>query len=220
MTLAATLPMTLPVTLPVTPRDHVVLCCVVLCCIVLCCVVLCCIVFCCVTQRWCYVAKLGDKSELSSWAYNEHGEACIRRLPIDLQDNANNFFFLSQIIIWAQFRGMRPPAPDDGSPPDDWNYGNYGELWGIMRNYGELWGIMGNDGELWWNYGELWWNYGELWGIMGNYGELWGIMGNLGGIMGNYGEHCCEDESLTCLWKQGAIRRQKTTISNTTNDIP
>ena len=34
-------------------------------------------------------------------------------------------------------RGMRPPAPDDGSPPDDWNYGNYGELRGIMGNYGE-----------------------------------------------------------------------------------
>ena len=79
----------------------------------------------------------------------------------------------------AHCRGMRPPAPDDGSPPDDWNYGNYGELWGIMGNYVELWGIMGNYGELWGIMG----NYGELWGIMGNDGELWW---NLGGIMGNY----------------------------------
>ena len=69
-------------------------------------------------------------------------------------------------------RGMRPPAPDDGPAPDDWNYGNYGELWGIMGNYGELWRIMGNYGELWGmmgNYGGIW---VELWGIMGNYGEL------------------------------------------------
>ena len=52
------------------------------------------------------------------------------------------------ITHWATTcRGMRPPAPDNGSPPDDWNYG---ELWGIMGNYGELWGIMG---ELWVNYG-------------------------------------------------------------------
>ena len=51
-------------------------------------------------------------------------------------------------------RGVRPPAPDDGSPPDDWNYG-------------KLWGIMGNYGELWWNYGEFVWNYGKLWGIIG-----------------------------------------------------
>ena len=99
----------------------------------------------------------------------------------------------------GHIRGMHPPAPDDGSPPDDWNYGNYEELWGIMGNYGELWGIMGNDGELWGmmgNYGRIW---VEIWGIMGNYGgpmgELWGnygriigIMGKYGGIMGNYGE--------------------------------
>ena len=50
----------------------------------------------------------------------------------------------------AKSRGVRLPAPDDGSPPDDWNYGNYGELWGIMGNYGGLW----------WNYGEFVWNYG------------------------------------------------------------
>ena len=76
---------------------------------------------------------------------------------------------------WQFCRGVRPPAPDNGSLPDDWNYGNYGKLWGIMGNYGELWGIME-----------------ELWRIMGNYGgvwvELWGIMGELWGIMGNYGE--------------------------------
>ena len=40
-------------------------------------------------------------------------------------------------------RGVRPLAPRDSSPPDDWNYGNYGELWGVMGSYGELWGIMG-----------------------------------------------------------------------------
>ena len=85
-------------------------------------------------------------------------------------------------------RGVHLPAPDDGSLPEDWNYGNYGR---IMENYGKLWGIMGYYGELWKNYGELWRimvNYGriwvELWGIMGNYG---GIMGELWRIMGNYG---------------------------------
>ena len=36
------------------------------------------------TQRWCYVAKLGDKSELFNWAYMEHGEACMREMPIVL----------------------------------------------------------------------------------------------------------------------------------------
>ena len=48
----------------------------------------------------------------------------------------------------APCRGMRPPAPDDGSPPDDWKYGNDGELWGIMGNYG---GIRVEFG---WSYGE------------------------------------------------------------------
>ena len=49
-----------------------------------------------ITQRWCYVAKLGDERELFSWAYKEHGEACIRRLPIDLQDaRLYKQFFLS-----------------------------------------------------------------------------------------------------------------------------
>ena len=93
---------------------------------------------------------------------------------------------------------------------DDWDWWNYGELWGIMGelwgNYGELWGIMvelwgiwlelwgimGNYGGIMGNYGEWWWNYGELWGIVGNCGgimvELWGIMDSYGGIMGNYGE--------------------------------
>ena len=91
-------------------------------------------------------------------------------------------------------RGVRPPAPNDGSLPDDWHYGNYGELWGIMGNYGELCGIVGNYVELWGNCGEFGWNYGEiwgimveLWGIMGNYGELWGNYGELWGIRGNYG---------------------------------
>ena len=55
-------------------------------------------------------------------------------------------FFLR--AFWT--RGVRPPAPNDGSPLDDWNYG-------------ELWGIMGNYGEPWWYYGEFWWKYGEFW---------------------------------------------------------
>ena len=60
---------------------------------------------------------------------------------------------------------------------NDWDWWNYGELWGIMV---ELWGIMGNHVELWGIMG----NYGELWGVMV---ELWGIMVELWGIMGNYG---------------------------------